>query len=180
MNCAVSLDCVRYISMHFCLNICQLTELWIWDVIVNSWPLFRCAVLFMFAIRRDSWASNPSLSNACHAWRRVSKKRSVARPSCSVRHVGRTCIAVFYQGCVTRGIPILCAGTVQTDGSCRARSMLHITLTRGQQMDIAGRGHYDSPKYCGTFLNAIPRSEKEVLWINPLIVSVKFVKRFPH
>lgn len=98
MDCAVSLECVRYISVHFCLNIRQLTELWIWDLVANGWPSFRCAVLFMFAMRRDSWASNPNLSNASHAWRRVSKRRSGARPSCSVRHVGRTCIALFFQG----------------------------------------------------------------------------------
>jgi hypothetical protein len=47
------------------------------------------------------------------------------------------------------------------------------------QVDIAGRGRYDSPEYCGTFLNAIPRSEIEVLRINPLLVSVNSL-RFPR
>jgi len=46
-------------------------------------------------------------------------------------------------------------------------------------MDIAGRGGYDSPKYCGTFLNAIPRSEKEVIRINPLLVSVNSLTLSP-
>jgi len=92
MKCVVGLDCVSYIAVHFCLNIRQLTELWIWDLVANGWPLFRCAVLFMFVVRRDSWASNPSLWNASRAWSWLSKKRSEARPSCSVRHVERNCI----------------------------------------------------------------------------------------
>jgi hypothetical protein len=51
------------------LNIRQLAKLWFWEFVANGWTLFRCAFLFMFVVRRDSWASNPSLSNASHACR---------------------------------------------------------------------------------------------------------------
>ena len=151
MKCVVGLDCVSYIAVHFCLNIRQLTELWIWDLVANGWPLFRCAFLFMFVVRRDSWASNPSLWNASRAWSWLSKKRSEARPSCSVRHVERNCITLFFlSGACIRTFPILSVGMVQTDRSCRARSVLHVAWARWQQVVIAGRGRYDSPEYCGT------------------------------
>jgi len=145
MKCVVGFDCVSYIVMHVCVNVRQLTELWIWDLVANGWPMFRCAVLFVFAVRRDGWASNPSLSNASHAWRWLLKKQSGERPSCSVRHVEMTSIA-FLSGACTRGIPILFVGKVQTDCSYRTRSVLHDTWAWWQQVDIAGRGCYDSPK----------------------------------
>jgi hypothetical protein len=86
-------------------------------------PCLRCAVLFIFAVRRDSRASNPSLSNASHVWRWLSKETIRSETVMFFTACWEDLHSPFLFGAGTRGIPILSVGKVQTDRSCRARSV---------------------------------------------------------
>ena len=143
--------------MHFCLSIRQLTELWIWDHVTNGWPLFRCTVLFMFAVRLDSWTSNPSIGG-CESRLKVTVKETIRTETVMF------CTARWEDLHSPLPPPFFLKNQVRVHGespsclSVKFKLIFHVVQDRccmllefgdRQQVDIAGRWRYDSPKLAG-------------------------------